>query len=222
MKAKTLFVLLAAIVLALVVARLIHPRSQLQSEALRPATTAELPNSAPDSPISTRSQPQRENPLNKQEIRALEPLPPGSNSQERLIELSRERGVPLNVLTQQALAQWTDAVQQMSQQVNQPIEFYGKAVDNEGEPLRDALVHFGSVVFPETHFETNVLTDAGGMFALTGITGAVLTVQVSKEGYEELPGTNQNSFTYYSLSTLGGFHPDQRNPVIFHLRKKDQ
>jgi hypothetical protein len=147
-------------------------------------------------------------------------LPPGSNLQERLEELARRKGVPLNVLTQQALAQWSNAMSGAAQEMNRPIDFYGKAVDEKGEPLNGANVRFGCLVFPENHFTTNAVTDTQGNFALTGVTGVALNVRVNKEDYEEVQGTNQNSFAYYS-PTGAGFYPDPRNPVVFHLRKKE-
>lgn len=165
-------------------------------------------------------QSQRQNVPDAQGSWASEPLPPGNNLQERLEELARRRGVPLNVLTQQALAQWSNAMSGAAQDMNRPIEFYGKAVDEKGDPLSGATVRFGCVVFPENHFTTNAVTDAQGMFSLTGVTGAVLNVRMSKEGYEEVQGTNQSSFAYYSLGGTG-FYPDPNNPVIFYLRKKE-
>ncbi len=107
-----------------------------------------------------------------------------------------------------------------SNTVNRTIEFYGKAVDENGVPLSGANVYFGCIIYPENHFATNVLTDAQGMFSFGSVMGAILNVQVSKTGYEEVQGTNQNRFTYYS-PTGGGFTPDSNNPVIFHLRKKE-
>ncbi len=108
----------------------------------------------------------------------------------------------------------------MSQEVNRPIEFYGKAVDENGLPLKSATVEFSCVIFPEGYFGTNIPTDAKGLFTLNNVTGAALTVLVSKEGYEEVPDTNQNRFMFHSALGFKGFQPDSNNPVIFHLLKK--
>ena len=83
----------------------------------------------------------------------------------------------------------------------------GKAADEKGEPLSGASVRFGCLVFPEDHFTTNAVTDTQGNFALPGVTGVALNVRVNKEGYEEVQGTKQNSFAYYS-PTGAGFYPD--------------
>jgi hypothetical protein len=138
--------------------------------------------------------------------------------QERLEELARNRGVSLNVLTQEMIVQVSNMVQEMSQTVNRPIEFYGKVVDGSETPMEAAKVEFGCVVYPEGSFNTNGLSDASGFFGLSSVTGAVLFVNVSKEGYVQ--GTNQNRFEYYSPGDLGSFRPDSNNPVIFHLQRK--
>jgi hypothetical protein len=147
-------------------------------------------------------------------------LPPGTNLQERLEELARHSGVPLNVLTQQALVQLSNIWQEARQTVNRPIEFYGKAVDEKGEPLAGARVEFNCQGYPDEYQTTNVLTASDGTFGLTGQTGMLLHVHLAIEGYEEVAGTNQNKFMYYSPSPTAGFKPDPNNPVVFYLRKR--
>lgn len=55
------------------------------------------------------------------------------------------------MLTQQLVAELSNA---FSQALSGPVEFYGKAVDEKGEPRSGANVRFGCVVFPEKHFTT--------------------------------------------------------------------
>jgi len=112
-------------------------------------------------------------------------------------------------------------VQEMRQTVNRPIEFYGKVVDENGLPVQGATVEFSCVVYPEDEFRTNTLTGANGMFALNNVTGAVMFVHANKDGYEEMKGTNQNRFEYYSIPGFEGFRSDPYNPVVFHLQKKE-
>ncbi|HEV2208588.1 MAG TPA: carboxypeptidase-like regulatory domain-containing protein [Verrucomicrobiae bacterium] len=223
MKLRFLLVLSTVIVLALVVVHVNRPSSQSANHPPLTATPASHtgPENSPalSKPVSPSQQSQRNDMSDAQGNWASHPLPPGNNLQEQLDELARRRGVPLSILTQQALAQWSNAMNQAAQEINRPIDFYGKAVDEKGEPLSGANVRFGCLVFPENHFMTNAVTDAQGLFSLTGVTGAVLNVRVSKEGYEVVPGTNQNSFAY-SSPTGAGFYPDPNNPVTFYLRKK--
>lgn len=225
MKLRLLLVLLIVTVLVLVVAHVNRPSRQTAANnpPLNPAPTSQAgseTNATAPKPVAPSQGSQRHNLPHAQGNWASEPLPPGNNLQEQLDELARRRGVPLNVLTQQALEQWSNAMNQTAQEMNRPIDFYGKAVDDKGEPLSGANVRFGCVVFPENHFTTNAVTDAEGTFALTGATGAVLNVRVSKQGYEEVPGTNRNSFAYYSPTGVG-YYPDPNNPVTFYLRKKE-
>jgi hypothetical protein len=149
---------------------------------------------------------------------ALEPLPPGTNLEQRLNELARQRGVPLNVLTQQALVQLSNVWQEMRQTVNRPIEFYGKAVDENGEPLTGARAEISCQGYPEDFWKTNLLTQSDGTFQIVGRTGTVLYVHVTMTGYEELGG--QNKFMYSSPLPNGGFQPDPHDPIIFRFRKK--
>jgi len=140
-------------------------------------------------------------------------------SLKKLEEMAQRQGISLNVLTQRAVMQWSNAVQLMAGEVNRPVEFYGKAVDENGVPLQGASVEFGCIGFPESHFSTNALTDSRGLFSLNSVTGAILVVQVSKHGYQEMPGTNQNRFTYYSALGPSTFLADSNNPVVFRLQK---
>jgi len=234
MKSKALLVLLVVAMLVLLVAYLIRPTPQTALNNPPTNAVTEAPNPTPSSEAVSEStttatsrppprpwQPQKQNVPDAQGNWASEPLPPGSNLQDQLEELARRRGVPLNVLTQQAAAQWSNAVQQMAQDVNRTIDFHGKVVDESDHAIVGANVDFGCVQFPETHFATNAQTDALGLFELHGVSGAILTVRVSKQGYEEISGTNQITFSYYSPLPTGGFKPDPNNPVVFHLRKKE-
>jgi len=228
MKARALLSLLVVAALALLVARIIPPARQAvpKNPASNEAAEASNPmlGSQADSDSTTTAkpqppprprQPQRENAADAQGNWASEPLPPGSNLQERLEELARRRGVPLNVLTQQALAHWSNV---FSQELNRPMEFYGKAVDESGVPLNGVTATISCVVFPENQFITNIPTGANGLFALHGVTGQALAASVTKQGYEEVRGNNEHFFTYYGAAS--GFMPDSNNPIIFHLRKK--
>lgn len=116
--------------------------------------------------------------------------------------------------------QMSNLEQEMSNSVNRAVNFFGKVLDENELPVQGATVQFGCVVFPQSQILTNVLTDAQGTFALGGLTGAILTVQINKQGYKEAPQTNHNSFNYYSPLPSGGFKPDSNNPVIFRVRKK--
>jgi hypothetical protein len=233
MKTRSLLLILVGFGLVLIAARLILPSLQTASD--NPPSTPAMgtinptPGSQTDSggtatlppkSLSTPKQSQGENVRNAEVNWALDELPSGDTLQERLAALAQRRGVSLNVLTQQALVQWSNAVSEAAEEINRPIEFYGKAVDENAEPVSGANVSFGCIVFPERQLMTNAVTDSEGMFALTGVSAAALNVRVTKQGYDEVQGTNPSSFEYYSPAGPA-FYPDPNNPVVFHLRRSE-
>ena len=101
-----------------------------------------------------------------------------------------------------------------------PIEFYGKVVDENSNPVVGAKVTFSWIETPE---ETGTRSsaaesDAEGLFSLHGARGPSLRVSVDKEGYYS-SRKNPPGFKYGSFA-IDDFSPDPRNPVIFHLWKK--
>jgi hypothetical protein len=101
-----------------------------------------------------------------------------------------------------------------------PIEFYGKVVDENSNPVADANIHFSWQEIPaEDAMRTlDTKSDSDGLFSLQHARGWTLDVSVGKAGYYTSQRDN-SSFRYGSLGG-GKFHPDSRNPVIFHLLKK--
>ena len=222
MKTKAILVVVIAIAVVLLVVRLIQPAPQTKLQNPPPHVIVKAPSptlgssAEADKQTTARTQqPLQENVPGEQESWALEPLPPGRNQQERLEEFARRRGVPVNVLTQQIMEVWSNA---WSEHLNGTIEFYGEALDETGAPLKGATAKIRCLIFPEKLFLTNVPTDANGLFVLEGLTGQALTAAVTKEGYEEVPGTNENHFDYYGVANC--LRPNRDKPVVFRLRKK--
>lgn len=99
-----------------------------------------------------------------------------------------------------------------------PIEFYGKVVDEITNPVADADVRFvWTDLSPDGSSEKQTLSDANGLFSLTGVTGKNLIVQVSKQGYYAYVPSGL-SFSYAGQPQ--NFIPDSGNPVLFRLKKK--
>ena len=104
---------------------------------------------------------------------------------------------------------------------HQPIEFYGKAVDQNGEPLTDATVT-GHVQINDGHRTTSenhaTTTDENGLFQFNGFSGRSMGIRIDKSGYEQdLRGGN--SFDYSLMFREKVHHPDPSNPVIFKMWK---
>jgi len=101
----------------------------------------------------------------------------------------------------------------------QPINFYGKVIDENGEPVAGATVHFRwNDLSPEGTSDGRATSDRIGLFSLVDRRGKGLTVTVSKEGYYTPLGARR-SFEYANPAD-GLFVPDRSNPVVFHLRRK--
>lgn len=119
---------------------------------------------------------------------------------------------------QQRLSDVTRAQREaVAENWRKPIEFYGKVIDQNDNPVATAQVHF---VWTDTSAsgssEANQFTDSQGDFALNGKTGRLLQIWLSKDGYY-VPKTNQNNFDYAT-----GFMVSPNNPVIFRLVKKGE
>jgi hypothetical protein len=116
-----------------------------------------------------------------------------------------------------------------------PILFYGKVVDQYGNPVPDAEVEYSGNNLPwGGAARQQIKTDANGEFRITS-TGISLSVNVSKENYRSLlrrsdisPGVADerpvSSGTYpYAKQFAGVMHkPDKAHPVIFTLHKSGE
>ena len=102
-----------------------------------------------------------------------------------------------------------------------PIDFYGKVVDENTNPVAGASISFAWSETPTEEGEqrTNTQTDAEGLFSLQGKYGPSLEVWVSKQGYYS-SHNGQWGFSYAHSNEK--YAPDSLNPVIFLLHKKGQ
>jgi hypothetical protein len=150
-----------------------------------------------------------------------EPSVPGSSA---AAPLARQQSTSSPSMTMnEHKAEWSNMVQNWSQQIHRPIEFYGKVVDENGQPVEGANIDFSWVYYhPEASFTTNTLSDRDGLFALKGVVGAEMVVYAGKPGYYTVKSLNQINFSYSELPGQQPFHPDPNNPIVFHLRKKGQ
>jgi hypothetical protein len=103
----------------------------------------------------------------------------------------------------------------------QPIEFYGRVVDQHGTPVPNAKVR-GNVEIVQQwmdqkwdeHFTT---TDSNGYFRFSGLHGQSLVVSATKDGYES---KSTMSFEYSGLTPPKERHtPNPKVPVTFAIWK---
>jgi len=101
-----------------------------------------------------------------------------------------------------------------------PIRFYGKVVDENGNPVNGAKIAISAAdVYFGTGSAYERTSNSDGLFSIEGIHGMGLTVSVSKEGYYELP-QSQGNFAYaFSPGNELPPHPGAADPAIFVLRK---
>jgi hypothetical protein len=125
-----------------------------------------------------------------------------------------------NVSTQQMAESLRAAFNTWSNQIQRPIEFYGKVIDENTQPVEGASISFGcSQLSSEAYFETNATSDSAGLFSISGIMGSTLSVQVEKNRYYSVK-TNPYKFDYRAVLNTPAFQPDPNNPVVFRLLKK--
>jgi protocatechuate 3,4-dioxygenase beta subunit len=102
-----------------------------------------------------------------------------------------------------------------------PINFYGKVVDQNGQPVSGAKVQLSwTDQSKEGSTQSETSSDGQGNFTLENKEGRYLLVTVTKPGYYTAQQQNQTSFDYAGFWDERYYQPDSRNPVLFHLRKE--
>jgi hypothetical protein len=102
------------------------------------------------------------------------------------------------------------------------IQFYGRAVDQFGDPVPAAdvegmvLVNTGS---RGGQMRRHTTTDAQGYFQFGGFKGQDLGIGIKKEGYEYRRKSSSFSYSYFEADHKRHI-PDPKNPVVFVLWKK--
>ncbi len=101
---------------------------------------------------------------------------------------------------------------------NAPISFYGRVIDQYGQPVSDAKIHYSAA---DQYFGDSSKREgtsaADGTFSINGIKGAGLYVSVYKDGYDGTPRSGAGFG--YGVPT-GNRPPSEASPAVFLLRKK--
>lgn len=102
-----------------------------------------------------------------------------------------------------------------------PIQFYGRAVDEREVPVAGAKVWFQwSDLTPEGASEDETVSDAAGLFSLTGKQGNGLSIKITKPGYYTPDRGNRFRFENARFWDANYYEPNPENPVLFHLQTK--
>lgn len=102
-----------------------------------------------------------------------------------------------------------------------PILFFGKAIDENGQPVDGAEVDCQWTSFSAAGTsEVHLRTDSQGQFSLKDVRGKRLLVRVSKTGYYSSDLRNQTSFEYANPFEEIYHRPKTESPVLFYLRRK--
>jgi hypothetical protein len=119
----------------------------------------------------------------------------------------------------QRTQQMANALENARDQWRTPIAFYGKVVDENGTPVAEANINFTwTDLSADGSSGSRTSSDEYGLFALQGVTGKNLHVEVSKAGYYSF---NPSGLYYnYAGGEVQIFVPDMANPVVFRLKKR--
>jgi len=93
-----------------------------------------------------------------------------------------------------------------------PVSFYGKVVDEKGNPVPAALIDYSC-----DGRKQETIADQEGLFHVSGM-GTSIYVSVSRPGYYHFQDS-AGGFRYSSLGRGINGHPDPQHPAVLVLRK---
>jgi hypothetical protein len=122
------------------------------------------------------------------------------------------------------------AIAEAIEKTNVPINFWGKVVDQDRQPIAGVSVRYSystehgnvlGVAWGQQKIHKNeVTTDATGIFTVSGFKGHTLTIEsLIKEGYIYTSRGTQ-VYNYYGDNASGKFTPEAANPVVFVMMHK--
>lgn len=102
-----------------------------------------------------------------------------------------------------------------------PITFYGRVVDQRGDPVAHAEVEYGLLdKFNEPGSVGKSSADESGHFTIRGVRGAAISVSVNKEGYYFVEALSKGSFAYgHGPDSTTKPAPSRDDPAVFVLQK---
>ncbi len=101
------------------------------------------------------------------------------------------------------------------------IVFYGRVLDQNDQPVGSANISMSwTDLSSKGVAKQKLVSDAGGLFSISGIHGKNLGVDnIEKDGYAA-SGLEQNDFEYAAFFDEHYHIPDPKSPVVFRMHKK--
>jgi len=122
----------------------------------------------------------------------------------------------------------SDVIQDAASQANQPVAFYGRVVDQGGQPVPGVTVHLSLrwTAQPIPGLTTDKFkaiartTDANGLFSVVGERGSLLEIAgMEKRGYEA-PKPIGRAYWYWAAVAGHKYLPDPQKPETIQLWKR--
>ena len=116
-------------------------------------------------------------------------------------------------------------LQAMEQADNSPIDFWGKVVNQNGTPIAGATAEItvsSMLIDPDNRPELKVLSDANGLFSLTGKKGIGIVVSVTMDGYYSDEVQSAAALNYFSKPATIRFPSEEQgkpNPSPLKLSR---
>ena len=224
MKFRNLVILIAVFLIVSTVIWVIAERNQ-SIRPMQPLTrTPPMPLAEPQAtPVATVSVPQTP----PTPLAGSDPMAASTISATQLASSMPDvmpRGPYQGMNDQRWPIYWKKREQDRAFEWKTPIEFYGKVVDQNEQPIPDAEVRMNwTDMSPKGTSDAIRTTDGDGRFSITGVQGKNFGVRsIKKDGYIEAFRSNPHSFEYAGFWEPSYHEPDPTNPVIFHMRKKGE
>lgn len=135
-----------------------------------------------------------------------------------VVESVQEGDISMEVLTREYLEK---SMSIPKYDWKQPIEFYGKVVTIDGQPIEGVTVGYGWTSL--TGYDTRIVqSDANGLFELTGVRGKSMGVKLEKEGYDWFSNQTQKSFEFAEPYDPEFHKANPDEPLIYYMRKRPE
>ncbi|MBT63961.1 MAG: hypothetical protein CML13_12195 [Puniceicoccaceae bacterium] len=103
----------------------------------------------------------------------------------------------------------------------QPIKFYGKVVNLDGQPLEGVTVEYGWTAL--TGYERRTVeSDSNGLFDLDDVRGKTMTVKLEKDGYDWFNTRTQRQFEFAEPYDPKFHQGVPGEPLIYYMRERPE